>query len=65
MPGFRTELFAKDYRIVMEALAQAGVSAPVTGVVQQLLTAAMTAGRAKDDYSSLGTVTFAASGLGD
>jgi 2-hydroxy-3-oxopropionate reductase len=63
VPGFRTELFAKDYRIVMDALAQAGVSAPVTGVVQQLLHSAMTAGRAKDDYSSLATVTFRASGL--
>jgi 2-hydroxy-3-oxopropionate reductase len=63
VPGFRTELFAKDYRIVMDALAQAGASAPVTGVVQQLLHSAMTAGRAKDDYSSLATVTFKASGL--
>ena len=62
VPGFRTELYAKDYRIVMQALAQAGVSAPVTAVVQQLLTAAMTAGRAKDDYSSMATVTFANSG---
>jgi 2-hydroxy-3-oxopropionate reductase len=65
VPGFRTELFAKDYRIVMEALGQAGVSAPVTAVVQQLLTAAVTAGRGKDDYSSMGTVTFKASGLGE
>ena len=63
VPGFRTELFAKDYRIVMQALTQAGVSAPVTAVVQQLLTAAMTAGRAKDDYSSMATVTFTNSGL--
>lgn len=63
VPGFRTELFAKDYRLVMQALTQAGVSAPVTAVVQQLLTAAITAGRAKDDYSSMATVTFTNSGL--
>jgi 2-hydroxy-3-oxopropionate reductase len=63
VPGFRTELYAKDYRLVMQALSQAGVSAPVTAVVQQLLTAAMTAGRAKDDYSSMAAVTFANSGL--
>lgn len=65
VPGFRTELFAKDYRIAMDALGQAGVSAPVTAVVQQMLHAAMTAGRGKDDYSSMATATFTASGLGD
>jgi 2-hydroxy-3-oxopropionate reductase len=65
VPGFRTELFAKDYRIVMDAMGQAGVSAPVTAVVQQMLNAAMTAGRGKDDYSSMATATFAASGLGE
>ena len=63
VPGFRTELFHKDYRIVLDALAQFGVAAPITGVVQQMLNAAMTAGRAKDDYSSLATVAFEASGL--
>jgi 2-hydroxy-3-oxopropionate reductase len=65
VPGFRTELFVKDYRIVIDAMAQAGVAAPVTAVVQQLLNAAMSAGRAKDDYSSMATVTFEASGLGE
>lgn len=61
VPGFRTELFAKDYRIVVDAMERAGVSAPVTAVVQQILNAAMSAGRAKDDYSSMATVTFDAS----
>lgn len=63
VPGFRTELFAKDYRIVIDAVERCGVAAPVTAVVQQLLNAAMTAGRGKDDYSSMGTVTFTASGV--
>lgn len=63
VPGFRTELFAKDYRIVVDAIERAGVSAPVTAVVQQLLNAAMSAGHAKDDYSSMATVTFEASRL--
>jgi 2-hydroxy-3-oxopropionate reductase len=63
VPGFRTELFAKDYRIAHDALEAAGVSAPVTAVVQQELTAAMTAGQAKDDYSSLAAVTLRASGI--
>jgi 2-hydroxy-3-oxopropionate reductase len=57
-PGFRTELFAKDYRIVMDALAEAGVPAPVTHAVRAMLEQAMTDGRAKDDYSSMGTVAF-------
>lgn len=63
VPGFRTELFAKDYRIVMDAMERAGVAAPVTAIVQQLLNAAMSAGRGKDDYSSMATVTFDASRL--
>ncbi len=63
VPGFRTELFAKDYRIVVDAIERAGVSAPVTAIVQQVLNAAMSAGRGKDDYSSMATVTFEASRL--
>ncbi len=62
-PGFRTELFAKDYRIVADAMQRGGVAAPVTAVVLQLLDAAMAAGRGQDDYSSMATVTFEASGL--
>lgn len=63
VPGFRTELFCKDYRIVIDAMERCGVAAPVTAVVQQLLNAAVAAGRAADDYSSMATVTFRGAGL--
>jgi 2-hydroxy-3-oxopropionate reductase len=55
-PGFRARMYAKDLRIVMDAIGDARVSAPVTAVVQQLLNAFLANGRPDDDYSALGTV---------
>lgn len=57
-PGFRTRLYAKDLRIASETLSELSVAAPVAAVVQQLVNALMAAGRADDDYASLGTVLF-------
>ncbi|MBI4888171.1 MAG: NAD(P)-dependent oxidoreductase [Acidobacteria bacterium] len=62
-PGFRTALYAKDFRIVSSTLAAYHSPAPVSAVVQQLVEATMAAGRADDDYASLGTVLFALAGL--
>lgn len=55
-PGFPARLYRKDLKIVMDALADAETPAPVTAVVQQLLTALIADGKAALDYSALGTV---------
>jgi 2-hydroxy-3-oxopropionate reductase len=55
-PGFPARLYRKDLRIVMNALNDAGVAAPVTAIVQQLLTALIADGKEALDYSALGTV---------
>lgn len=62
-PGFRGELYAKDYRIAGETLAANQVPAAVTAEVQTLVTALIAAGRGKEDYSALATVVFDLAGL--
>jgi 2-hydroxy-3-oxopropionate reductase len=62
-PGFRTALYAKDFRIVAATLAEHHSPAPVTAVIQQLVEALMAAGRADDDYAALGTVLFQMAGV--
>jgi 2-hydroxy-3-oxopropionate reductase len=62
-PGFRTALYAKDFRIVASTLTDHHSPAPVTAVIQQLVEALMAAGRADDDYAALGTVLFQMAGL--
>jgi 2-hydroxy-3-oxopropionate reductase len=55
-PGFPARLYRKDLRIVMDALSERQVPAPVTAIVQQLLTGLIAAGKESLDYSALGTV---------
>jgi len=55
-PGFPARLYRKDLRIVMDALNDAQAPAPVTAIVQQLLTALIAEGKEALDYSALGTV---------
>lgn len=55
-PGFPARLYRKDLKIVMDALNDAQAPAPVTAVVQQLLTALIADGKEALDYSALGTV---------
>jgi 2-hydroxy-3-oxopropionate reductase len=64
-PGFRARLFAKDMRIAIGTLAEHQAAAPVSGVVQQLVTALLADGRGEDDYSALATVLFDLAGLED
>jgi 3-hydroxyisobutyrate dehydrogenase-like beta-hydroxyacid dehydrogenase len=52
-------------RIAVETLAAAGAPAPVSGVVQQLVTGIVAAGRGDADYSALATVLFRMAGLDD
>ena len=55
-PGFPARLYRKDLKIVMDALNEAQAPAPVTAIVQQLLTALVADGKEALDYSALGTV---------
>ena len=57
-PGFRAQLYAKDYRIAAETLGAHGVPAPVAAAVHQLVTALVASGRGDADYSALATVLF-------
>jgi 2-hydroxy-3-oxopropionate reductase len=62
-PGFRTALYAKDFRIIASTLAEHHSPAPVSAVIQQLVEALMAAGRGEDDYAALATVVFDMAGL--
>lgn len=62
-PGFKTKHFKKDLGIALNTLSEAGVPAPASAVVQQLVQAQMAAGGADDDYSAIATVIFALSQL--
>jgi 2-hydroxy-3-oxopropionate reductase len=64
-PGFRSRLYAKDYRIVSETLAANGAPSPVSSVVHQLVETLLSTGRGDDDYSALATVIFRMAGLPD
>ncbi len=55
-PGFPARLYGKDLRIVLDAMNEARAPAPVTAVVQQLLTALFAQGKDDLDYSALATV---------
>jgi len=57
-PGFPARLYRKDLRIVLDAVNEARTPAPVTAVVQQLLTALLAQGKDELDYSALATVLF-------
>jgi 2-hydroxy-3-oxopropionate reductase len=57
-PGFKARLYKKDLRIVTEALAEHGVAAPATALVQQLVHAQVAAGGGDDDYSGVARVIF-------
>lgn len=62
-PGFKARLYKKDLRIVHEALAEHGVAAPSTALVQQLVHAHVAAGGGEDDYSGVATAIFRLAGL--
>jgi 2-hydroxy-3-oxopropionate reductase len=62
-PGFRSRLYAKDYRIAAETQAALESPAPVSAVVHQLVTALVAGGRGDEDYSALATVLFDLGGM--
>jgi 2-hydroxy-3-oxopropionate reductase len=62
-PGFRAELYAKDYRVAGETLEAHGLRTPVTSEVHALVNVLISSGRGSDDYSALATVIFDMAGL--
>ncbi|MGE3844888.1 MAG: NAD(P)-dependent oxidoreductase, partial [Vicinamibacterales bacterium] len=58
VPGFRASLFDKDLRIVLGALAEDHVPAPVSAAASQLVAAMIAAGEGQDDYSAMARSVF-------
>ena len=63
VPGFRSKLYAKDYRIASETLRANGAPSPVTSVVHDLVDRLIASGRGEEDYSALAKVIFDMAGL--
>jgi 2-hydroxy-3-oxopropionate reductase len=57
-PGFKAKLFKKDLGIAMNTLAENGVPAVTSSVVQQLVNAQMAAGEGEEDYSGIAKAIF-------
>jgi len=57
-PGFKAKLFKKDLGIAMRTLAENGVPAPTSAVVQQLVNAQIAAGEGEEDYSGIAKAIF-------
>ena len=63
VPGFRSKLYAKDYRIAGETLRANDAPSPVTSVVHDLVNRLIESGRGEEDYSALAKVIFDMAGL--
>jgi 3-hydroxyisobutyrate dehydrogenase-like beta-hydroxyacid dehydrogenase len=59
----KVDLFLKDIRLMLEAAQALHVPLPLTGAMQQLYTAALAAGQAKDDLASIVRVYEAMAGI--
>jgi 2-hydroxy-3-oxopropionate reductase len=57
-PGFKAKLFKKDLGIAMNTLAENGVPAVTSAVVQQLVNAQIAAGEGEEDYSGIAKAIF-------
>ncbi len=57
-PGFKAKFFKKDLGIALNTLAENGVPATTSAVVQQLVQAQITAGEGEEDYSGLAKAIF-------
>lgn len=57
-PGFKAKLFKKDLGIAANTLAENGVPAVTSAVVQQLVNAQLAAGEGEEDYSGIAKAIF-------
>jgi 2-hydroxy-3-oxopropionate reductase len=64
-PGFYTRLYAKDMRNVVATLAEHQTAAPISAMVEQLVSATMAAGRGDDDNSIMGKTVMEHAGVRD
>jgi 2-hydroxy-3-oxopropionate reductase len=64
-PGFYTKLYAKDMRNVISTLAEHHTAAPISAIVEQLVSATMAAGRGDDDNSIMGKTVMEMAGVRD
>jgi 2-hydroxy-3-oxopropionate reductase len=64
-PGFYTKLYAKDMRNVVATLAEHQTAAPISAMVEQLVSATMAAGRGDDDNSIVGKTVMEMAGVRD
>ena len=62
-PGFKAKLFKKDLGIAANTLAENGVPAVTSAVVQQLVNAQLAAGEGEEDYSGIAKAIFRMSQL--
>ena len=62
-PGFMTELMAKDVDLALGYGAKAGVPMAATAVARQALTAAVSAGYGREDFSALAKVVLSLAGV--
>jgi 2-hydroxy-3-oxopropionate reductase len=63
-PGFKAKFFKKDLGIALNTLAENGVPAPTSAIVQQLVHAQVGKNGGDEDYSAIATVIFNMAGLG-
>ena len=64
-PGFYTKLYAKDMRNVAATLADTQTAAPISAMVEQLVSATMAAGRGDQDNSIMGKTVMEMAGVRD
>ena len=57
-PGFKAKFFKKDLGIALNTLAENGVPAPTSAIVQQLVHAQVGKNGGDEDYSAIATVIF-------
>ena len=60
----KVDLFLKDFKLILEEGRRLGVALPLTGVTQQLATAAAAAGRGEEDLAAIVTTLELLAGLG-
>ncbi len=63
VPGFMTDLMAKDVDLVLAYAARLGAPTLSAGVVRPMLSAATTAGYGREDFSAIGKVVQQLAGL--
>lgn len=62
-PLMKMDLFLKDIRLMLDAAQELHVPLPLAGIMQQLYTAAVAGGRAKEDLSGIVALYEAMAGL--